>query len=40
MDEEELSVAKWVSREDIPDDLGELSLTDEMIANFKIPIDN
>ena len=40
MDEEELSVAKWVSREDILDDLGELSLTDEMIANFKIPIDN
>ena len=33
-------IAPGTAWEDIPDDLGELSLTDEMIANFKIPIDN
>lgn len=31
---QELSVAKWVSREEIPASLEELSLTNEMISVF------
>ena len=36
MDKEELSVAEWVSREDIPLIIEELSLTNEMIHKFKV----
>ena len=36
MDKEELSVAEWVSREDIPLIIEELSLTNEMIQKFKV----
>lgn len=36
MDDEELSVAEWVKRSDIPDRFENLSLTHEMIMNFKV----
>ena len=36
MDEDELSVAEWVSREDIPVRKEELSLTNEMIMTFML----
>lgn len=36
MDRDELSVAKWVKREDIPTILEELSLTHEMIRKFVV----
>lgn len=36
MDRDELSVAKWVKREDIPAILEELSLTHEMIRKFVV----
>lgn len=35
VDEEELSLAQWVDFRDIPDDLEELSLTNEMMLYFK-----
>ena len=35
MDENELSVAEWVNRKDIPDDMGTGSLTREMILAFR-----
>lgn len=35
MDDDELSVAEWVKRENIPDRTEFLSLTNEMIMNFK-----
>ena len=35
MDKNELSVAEWVNRADIPDDMGEGSLTREMILAFR-----
>ena len=34
MDKDELSVAEWVAKEDIPDIIEELSLTNEMIQKF------
>ena len=36
MDEEELSVAEWVPRNEIPVNLEELSLTNEMISCFRL----
>ena len=36
VDMQELSVAKWVSREEIPASLEELSLTNEMISVFRL----
>lgn len=36
MDDEELSVAEWVSAEDIPEDMEPLSLTNEMIQKFRV----
>lgn len=36
VDMQELSVAKWVSREEIPTSLEELSLTNEMISVFRL----
>lgn len=33
---QELSMAKWVSREEIPTSLEELSLTNEMISVFRL----
>jgi len=33
---QELSMAKWVSREEIPTFLEELSLTNEMISVFRL----
>lgn len=36
VDKEELSVAKWVSREEIPEFLEDLSLTNEMISVFRL----
>lgn len=35
MDDDELSVAEWLHRDDIPDRPDDLSLTSEMIMNFK-----
>ena len=34
MDKDELSVAEWVAKEDIPNIIEELSLTNEMIQKF------
>ena len=36
VDTEELSVAKWVPRDEIPTSLEELSLTNEMISVFRL----
>lgn len=36
MDKQELSVAEWVHRDDIPDFMEDLSLTHEMIAKFAV----
>ena len=36
VDMQELSMAKWVSREEIPTSLEELSLTKEMISVFRL----
>ena len=36
VDMQELSMAKWVSREEIPTSLEELSLTNEMISVFRL----
>ena len=36
MDNEELSIAKWVSREDIQVEFEDMSLTNEMIYSFKV----
>ena len=35
LDEEELALAQWMEREDIPDEGDEVSLTKEMMAVFK-----
>ena len=35
MDDQELSVAQWVSREEVPDDPEGISLTREMMTVFK-----
>lgn len=35
MDEEELSVAEWITRDDIPTEYDGISLTNEMIMRFK-----
>ncbi len=36
MDEEELAVAEWVKREEIPVKMEDMSLTNEMICRFKL----